>query len=158
MNNSFSLKQIQRTSNLDPNLISRQYKLNLIADLMRVKYENPKMKQSQTANQIGLSTSTLQRYKNDINMLSPYRINPNNINKRTKKTSNTSSNNNLHQDLDLKRPQTTSNDLKRPHSTSNESINSSKNKKITIVKAGSVHDNVEINEHHLDEIVHNNYS
>ena len=53
------------------------------------------MKQSQIANQISLSTSTLQRYRNDINMLSPYRINPNNINKRTKKTSNTDSNNDL---------------------------------------------------------------
>ena len=32
MNNTFSLQQIQRTSNLDANLISRQYKLNLMAD------------------------------------------------------------------------------------------------------------------------------
>ena len=72
MNNTFSLQQIQKTSNLDANLISRQYKLNLMADFMRLKYENPRMKQSQIANQIGLSTSTLQRYRNDINMLSPY--------------------------------------------------------------------------------------
>ena len=28
MNNSFSLQQIQKTSNLDANLISRRYKLN----------------------------------------------------------------------------------------------------------------------------------
>ena len=42
MNNSFSLQQIQRTSNLDANLKSRQYKLNLMADFMKVKYENPK--------------------------------------------------------------------------------------------------------------------
>ena len=84
MVNSFSLQQIQKTSNLDPNSISRQYKLNLMADFMRVKYENPKMKQSQIANQRGLSTSSLQRYRNDINKLSPYRINPNNTNKRTK--------------------------------------------------------------------------
>ena len=46
MNNSFSLQQISRTGNLDSNLISRPYKLNLMADFMRVKYENPKMKQS----------------------------------------------------------------------------------------------------------------
>ena len=75
MINSFSLQQIQKTSNLIPDLISRQYKLNLMADFMRVKYENPKMKQSQIANQIGSSTSTIQRYKNDKNMLSPYKIN-----------------------------------------------------------------------------------
>ena len=75
MNNNFSLQQIQKTSNLDANLISRQYKLNLMADFMKLKYENPRMKQSQIANQIGLSTSTLQRYRNDINMISPNRIN-----------------------------------------------------------------------------------
>ena len=85
MNNSFSLQQREKTSNLDANLISRQYKLNLMADYLRLNYEKSKMKQSQIANQIGLSTSTLQRYRNDINMLSPYRINPNNTNKRTKK-------------------------------------------------------------------------
>ena len=61
MNKNFSLQQIQKTSNLDANLISRQYKLNLMADFMRLKYENPRMKQSQIANEIRLSTSTLQR-------------------------------------------------------------------------------------------------
>ena len=85
MNNSFSLQQIQKTSNLDANLISRQYKLNLMADFMRVKYENPRMKQSEIANQLGMSSSTLQRYRNDINMLSPYRTTPNNTKKTFKK-------------------------------------------------------------------------
>ena len=60
MNNSFSLHQIQKTSNFDANLISRQNKLNLMADFMRTKYENPKMRQSEIAKQLGLS-STLQR-------------------------------------------------------------------------------------------------
>ena len=85
MNNTFTLQQIQKTSNLDANLISRQYKLNLMADFMRLKYENPRMKQSDIANQLNLSTSTLQRYRNDINMVSPYRIQSNNTNKRTKR-------------------------------------------------------------------------
>ena len=62
MNNSFSLQQIQKTSSLDAILISRQYKLNLMVDFMRVNYENPKMKHSEIANQLGLSSSTLQRY------------------------------------------------------------------------------------------------
>ena len=60
MNKSFSLQQIQETSNLDANLISRQYKLNLMADFMRFKYENRKMKQSQIANKLGLSSSNIQ--------------------------------------------------------------------------------------------------
>ena len=38
---------------------------------MRVKYKNPKMKQSEIANQLSLSPSTIQSYRNDINMLSP---------------------------------------------------------------------------------------
>ena len=118
---------------------------------MRVKYKNPRMKQSEIANQLGFSTSTLQRYRNDINMLSPYRIQPNNTNKQRKKTSNTNSNNDLHRDPDLKRPQMTSNDLTRLQM---KMLNLIKTKKI-IVKAGSVHDNVEINEHYLDEILHN---
>ena len=32
-----------------------------MADFMRVKYGNPKMKQSKIANQLGYSSSTLQR-------------------------------------------------------------------------------------------------
>ena len=137
MNNNFSLQQIQKTSNLDANLISRQYKLNLMADFMRVKYENPKMKQSEKANQLGMSSSTLQRYRNDINMLSPYRINPNNVKKRPKKAK-------IDDIGDLKRPQMTSNDLK---TTSNEPVKKNK------LKGGS---NIEINEHYLDKILKNN--
>ena len=134
INNSFTLQQLSRTSNLDSNLISRQYKLNLMADFMRVKYEDPKMKQSEIANQVGYSTSTLQRYRNDINMLSPYGIQTNNTNKQRKKTSNTNSNNDLHRDLDLERSQMTSNDLKRPQATSSENVKSPKNKKKILKK------------------------
>ena len=105
---TFSLQQIQKTSNLDAKIISRQYKLNLMADFMRLKYENPKMKQSEIANQLSLSSLTLQRYRNDINMLSPYRINPNNTNKRSKKVKKTDFDNNSHDEVDVKRPQMTS--------------------------------------------------
>ena len=113
MNNSFSLQQIQKTSNLDANLISRQYKLNLMADFMRIKYENPKMKQSEIANQLGKSSSTLQRYRNHINVLSPYRINANNTKKRSKKALNTNSDNDTQPNHDDKRPQMTSKQLKQ---------------------------------------------
>ena len=113
MDNSFFLHQISRTGNPDPNLISRQYKLDLMSKFMGIKFENPKMKQSAKANQLSYTTSTLQRYRNDTKMLSPYRIQPNNINKQRKKTSNTNSNNYLHLDPDLERPQMTSKDLSR---------------------------------------------
>ena len=109
------------------------------------------MKQSETANELGLSSSTLQRYRNDINMLSPYRINPNNTNKRTKKVSNITFDNNLLLNPDVKRPQMTSNDLK---TTSNEPVKNKKNK----LKSGLVQDNVEINDQYLDGILHKNNS
>ena len=68
MNNTFSLQEISRTSNLDANLISRQSKLDLMAKFLRVKYGNTKLKQSEIANKSVLSSSTLppkiwKRYK-----------------------------------------------------------------------------------------------
>ena len=154
MNNTFSLQQIQKTSNLDANLISRQYKLNLMADFMKVKYENARMKQSEIANEIGLSTSTLQRYRNDIKMLSPYRINTSNNHKRTKKVKNTDFDNDSNHEADVKRPQMTSNDLKRPQLASNE--NSKKTKTKNNLQGGSVQENIEIDEHYLDKVLKNN--
>ena len=142
MNNNFSLQQIQKTSNLDANLISRQYKLNLMADFMKLKDENPRMRQSEIANQLGMSSSTLQRYRNDIKMLSPYRISPNNTKKRPKKAK-------IDDITDLKRPQMTSNDVK---TTLNETVKNRKNK----LKGGAVQENIEINEHYLDKILKNN--
>ena len=113
MNSSFSLQQISRTGNLDPNLISRHYKLDLMSKFMCIKFENPKMKQSEIANRLGYSSSTLQRYRNDVNMISLYRINPNNTNKRTKKAKNTNFDENTSPNIDHKRPQMASKDLDR---------------------------------------------
>ena len=84
-------------------------------------------------------------------MISPYRIKPNNTNKRTKKASNTISDNSSHREPDLRRPQMTSNDFKTTQ-TETKSNNENKN----FVKAESVHENIEINEHYLDEILQNN--
>ena len=151
MNNSFSVQQIQKTNNLDANLISRQYKLNLMADFMRLKYENPKMEQSEIGNHLCSSASTIQRYKNDINMLSSYRIQSNNISKRIKKVKKTNSDNDSQPNHDDKRPQMTSNDLKTTQTKSNK-----KNK--NVLKAGSVQQNIEFNEHYLDEILHDKNS
>ena len=112
MNNTFSLQQISRTGNLDSNLISRQHKLNLMAYFMPIKYENPKLRQYEIAIQLDYSNNTLQRYRNDIKKLSPYKIQPNITEKRTKKTSNTNFDNNSKRGPDVKRPRLTSNNLK----------------------------------------------
>ena len=148
MNNSFSLQQIQKTSNLDAKLIFRQYKLILMADFMRLKSENPKKKQSEIANQLSLSSSTIQRYRKDINMLSPYRINPNNTNKRTKKVKNTNFDKDSQPNHDDKRPEMTSKDLKTTQTKSKMKVKN-------VLKTGSVQQIIERSEHYLDEILQN---
>ena len=90
-----------------------------------------------------MSSSTIQRYRNDINMISPYRNNPNNVKKQQKKTK-------IDNNGELKRPYLTSINLKI---TSNDIKTKSKN----TLKGGSVQeDNIEINEHYLDKIIKNN--
>ena len=150
MNNSFSLQQIQKTGNLDANLLSRQYKLNLMADFLKVNYKNPKLKQSQIADQLGLSTSTLQRYRNGIYMLSPYRINPKNTikeQKRLKILISTAIHATKLMLKDLKRPQKTSIDIKE---------NSKKTETKNNLKGGSIQQNIEVDEHYLNEVLKNN--
>ena len=142
MNNTPSLNEINKNSTMDPNMLTKYYKLKLMNDFMNIKYQNPKMTQSEISSQLNMSPSTIQRYRNDINMLSPYRINPNNVKKRSKKVK-------IDDIGDLKRPQMTSNDLK---TTSNDKKTKSKN----VLKAGSVKENIEINEHYLDKILKNN--
>ena len=85
MNSSFPFQQISKTANLDPNSMSRQYKPILMAKFMQIEIENPNMKQSEIADQLSNLSSTLKRYRKDINMLSLYRIQPIITNKRSKK-------------------------------------------------------------------------
>ena len=143
MNNTPSLNEINKNSAMDPNMLTKYYKLKLMNDFMNIKYQNPKMTQSEISSQLNMSSSTIKRYRNDINMLSPYRINPNNAKKRQKKVK-------IDDNGELKRTQLTSNDLK---TTSNDKKTRSKN----VLKAGSVQEeNIEINEHYLDKILKNN--
>ena len=139
MNNTFSLEQISKTGELNANLILRQYKLDLMARFMEKKSNNPKLTQKEIAKELGYSSSTLQRYRNDISMNSPYRYNG------------------------FKRPQMTSNDLKRPRLTSNDpetTISKSQNnntktkRKSKNIVAGSLNTQPSIiNEEYLDTII-----
>ena len=147
MKNTPSLNEINKTANMDPNLLTRHYKLKLMNDFMHIKYQNPKMKQSEITDDLKMSFSTLQRYRNDINMLSPYRINRNNVKKRPKKAE-------IYDNGDLKRPQMTSNDIKRPQSTSNE--NSKKTRAKNNLHGGCIQQNIEIDKHYLDKVLENN--
>ena len=91
-------------------MLTKYYKLKLMNNFMNIKYQNPKMTQSEISSQLNMSSSTIKRYRNDINMILPYRINSNNVKKQQKKTK-------IDNNGDLKRPQMTSNDLK---TTSND--------------------------------------
>ena len=143
MNNTPSLNEINKNSTMNPNMLTRYYRLRIMNDFMNINYQNPKMTQSQISSQLNMSLSTIQRYRNDINMISPYRINPENVKKQQKKTR-------IDNNGDLKRPQMTSNDLK---TTSNDKKTRPKN----VFKAGSVQEEtIEINEHYLDKILKNN--
>ena len=52
-----------------------------MARFMEIKCINPRTRKDQIAKELGCSSSTLQRYKNDISMRSPYRVPPYNTNK-----------------------------------------------------------------------------
>ena len=78
MNNTPSLNEINKDSTMDHNMLTKYYKIKLMNDFMNIKYQNPKMTQSEISSRLNMSSSTIKRYRNDINMISPYRINPNN--------------------------------------------------------------------------------
>ena len=144
MNNTPSLNEIKKNSAMDPNMLTKFYKLKLMNDFMNIKYQNPKMTQSEISSQLNMSSSTIQRYRNDINMLSPYRISPNNVKKRPKKAK-------IDDNVELKRPQMTSIDSE---ANPKEPVKNKKNK----LKGGrfTLQENVEINEHYLDKTLKNN--
>ena len=130
----------------------RQYKLDKIAKFMETKSKNPKLKQSEIAKLLELSSSTIQRYGKEINMPSLYRIPPSSKTNHTRKqkTPNTNLDDVKVTSNYLKK---TSKDLKKISNESNEKPNKRNKNKL---KAGSIDDNIGSNEHYLDEIFHNN--
>ena len=79
---------------------------------MQLKFEVPKMKQSEIAYQLGYSSTTIKRHRGDINMLSRYRKQSNTTNKRSKNISNTNFDNISYWEHEHKRDQRSSNDPK----------------------------------------------
>ena len=88
MNNIFSLQQLSQTGDLDSNLILRQYNFNLTVRFIQTKALNPRLTQKEIAKELGYSTSSLQRYRHDLSMLSLHRIPPNK-HKRKQRITNT---------------------------------------------------------------------
>ena len=110
----------------------RQYKLDKKVKFREIKSNNPRLKQSEIAKDLAISTATSQRYGREIIMHSPWRIiQSSNTNTRKQKTSN-------HTEHDLKMTtndlKMTLNDLKMTWNdlkeTSKETVNSSRKSKL----------------------------
>ena len=61
MNNTPSLNEINKTSTMNPNMFTKYCKLKLMNDFKNIKYQNPKMTQSEISSQLNMSPSTIQR-------------------------------------------------------------------------------------------------
>ena len=71
MNITIALEQIAENVYLNDDLIMRQLKLDKKTNIMEIKSINPKLKQSEIARELKISTSTLQRYRKETKMFSP---------------------------------------------------------------------------------------
>ena len=85
MNKRFSYDNMLKSRSIEPSDIIRTFKLDRCCDFMEEKYNNPKLTQKEICNQLGVTDRTIRRYKDDIKMNSPYRIN-NNKKKKPKQT------------------------------------------------------------------------
>ena len=88
MDNKFTIDQLPKSETIHPNSINRLYKINKMLDFMEIRFNNPRLTQKQICNQLGFSESTIKRYRDDINMDSPYNRN-NNKKKKTKQLPDT---------------------------------------------------------------------
>ena len=89
MSNNFTMDQLTKVESIDPNSINRLYKVNLMLNFMEIRSNNPRMTQKQICNQLGFSDSTIKRYRDDIQMDSPYNRYNNKKNKTKQKPDTT---------------------------------------------------------------------
>ena len=77
MNKRFSYDNMIQSRSIEPSDIIRTIKLDRCCDFMEEKHNNPKLTQKEICNQLGFTDRTIRRYRDDIKMDSPYRINNN---------------------------------------------------------------------------------
>ena len=92
MNKTCSLSEISKTGSLNSSLTLKVFELGLMARFMERKAMSPKLTQNEFGTLLGYSSATVKRYRKDINMPSPHRIQSNTI-KRKQTFSNDFSNN-----------------------------------------------------------------
>ena len=141
MNKTSSLEQRAKTGDLNAVLIMSQYMFDKIAKFLEIKSINLKLKQPEIAKEMKKSSSTLQRYKREINMLSPYRIPSSTTHTKKQKISSSTKH-----DLKL-----TSKDLKITSKVQNYKAVSKKVKSKNNLGCGDPNDDVPINGRDLIE-------
>ena len=119
MNKRFSYDNMLKSRSIEPSDIIRTFKLDRCCDFMEEKYNNPKLTQKQICNQLGFTDRTIRRYRDDIKMDSPYRIN--NHKKKTPK----------------QKPPTVTEDLSK---NENKKPVTSKRSKNNVMKGGNISD------------------
>ena len=77
MNKRFSYDNMLKSRSVEPSDIIRTFKLDHCCDFTEEKYNNPKLTQKEICNRVQLSDRTIRRYRDDIKMESPHRINNN---------------------------------------------------------------------------------
>ena len=73
--NNFTNDMAVKSEKLNSHSILRLYKQKMLLKFMEIKSNEPKLTQRQICNQLGYSDSTIKRYRDDISMDSPYKIN-----------------------------------------------------------------------------------
>ena len=77
MNKRFSYDNMIKSRSIEPTDIIRTFKLDRCCDFMEEKYNNPNLTKKEICKQLGVTDRTIRRYRDDIKMDSPYRINNN---------------------------------------------------------------------------------
>lgn len=67
------LNELKLLSELNPENINKAYKTNIIFKFMNIKAEQPNLTQEQICKKLGISSSTIKRIRQDLNIKSPYR-------------------------------------------------------------------------------------
>ena len=88
MNKRFSYDNMIKSRSIEPSDIIRTFKLDRCCDFMEEKYNIPRLTQKEICNRLQFTDRTIRRYRDDIKMDSPYRIN-NNKKKKPKQPSDT---------------------------------------------------------------------
>jgi len=111
-----------KSENLNSNSILRLYKQNMMLKFMEVKSNEPNLTQKQISKQLGYSDSTIKRYRDDIQMDSPY--NRNKYRKKTNKSNTPITQTNTKREKIFKKKK--KNDIKRGSILENDQKNNTK--------------------------------